>query len=194
MANPEGAVRVQYADNIAGGAINTEITLDPSTYEYETKFSLISAGTFSLAYNSWSGSNQIAMIGVGSYNIGRINTNMMAGYSSSSGTNVGWTYNTVIEMSLHGTVLTYNGATYAMTRPTSGIKPKGAQPIFGTRQGLGTTEVPQARFWYCKIWTDANTLALDLIPVRVGDKCYLLDRVGNALLGDGSLVAGPDAN
>lgn len=192
---PQGVYKVDYVESNGSQYVDTGIVLDPRTYEYEARFQFKSdtgsGTTFSVVYAGWSSSYKVSIVGCGLYNTGRIVTSLDAGYSPSSGEYVGWAKGTVIEMSLHGSDLMYNGQHFTMSRPqaNSGM-PDTTQPVFGTKVGPASsnymTELPKARCWKYKLWTSPGVLALDLVPVCINANSTAVgafyDRVSKTLI------------
>lgn len=185
---PKYKTELAYLETTGTQWIDTGIILDPETFEYETKLEISknvgAAQTFSNSFSSWSSKNQMASVGVSTYNTGRITLSFYGGTSANSGTVVGWDYGTIIEMSLHGSELTYNGTTYSVERPKNGgTKPNGTQPIFALRTGTSSiSERVTGKCWYYRIWADSNTLVRDFIPVLDWDDVpCMYDKVSGEL-------------
>lgn len=65
------------------------------------------------------------------------------------------------------------------------------RPFMSSASRLGFRRVSDWRLYYLRIW-DGSTIALDLQPVRIGNKAYLMNMVTQELHDIDNCTAGPD--
>ena len=102
------------------------------------------------------------------------------------------TQNTIVRTAtMDSAMVTINGTDYNYSGTVGTFSSSTSIKIF---TGANATATIEARIYYFKIFVN-GVLALDLIPVRIGQVGYMYDRVNGQIFGNagtGDFIAGPD--
>lgn len=196
-------VEIEYLENSSNQQyIDTKVNTHNNMVGIDCSINLgsYSHDRWGLGYNFYSNKD------TSGFQIGCYNNNLTVGlyssddvgYTKVEGSQV-YTNNTDYHIIINclNVPISINGVTYGNSQLNNLGSSGGNIYLFRRNGNLNTQHCakPNTKIFYCKIYTNNNTLIRDLVPVRIGQVGYMYDKVSNQLFGNvgsGDFVLGPD--